>query len=1044
MIALREIDTSVIAVHYPLNYSAMNLKFTAILITTFLASLTISFAQDISGIINTYHSISSIDYCRNAIIVTDATNLEVGSDVLLLQMQGASIETGNTSAFGSIIDLGSTGLYEKGLIQSINQDSIFLENSLLNTYDLNGQVQLISYPTYENATVIDTLKAQAWDGTTGGVLAFQVTNTLTLNAPIDATGQGFRGGNNPAPQGNCTGGINNAGRYAYALGDWRGAPKGEGISVSVGGREGGRGAIANGGGGGNDHNSGGGGGANITAGGNGGERLTPFFSFDCRGNNPGVGGNGIPTQSDRIFLGGGGGSGHTNNATADSSNGGNGGGIIIIEVNEIVGNSQAIAANGISAQDVNGDGASGGGAGGTIVLLATTVSGLNVEAAGGNGGNAGNNNGDDCFGPGGGGAGGRLLSNVNNVNLNLSGGLSGRTINSTNSCDGGRNEAEDGSAGGVESVTAVPQGTETVVAPAIVNQPSMLDACLNQDIEVLVETQGVGLDFQWQIDRGNGLGFEDLVDGINYSGSTTNQLTIIDASPNMSDDQFRLILSTECLGNVTSDAISLNFRGSAPIPTFDFDIQTDGTVIFTNTSELGESYAWDFGDGVMSNMENTSHTYPSEGEYEVTLTISNECGTETITEIINIVFAPQAGFNVANTAGCAPVTVNFENQSTENVAAYEWIFEGGEPATSNEASPSIVYNDNGVFDVTLIVTNAVGVDTLYREDYINITADPNVNYIFETEGLEVTFTNSSIGNNDYVWDFGDGIGSSDENNPTYIFPELGVYDVTLTAINECGENSITKQVAVGAAPLAVFSANSNTGCAPVSVQFTDKSEGQVDSWRWEFPGGEPETSTEENPVVRYTESGIYDVTLFVTNELGQDSIRQTEFIEINVAPIPEFEFEIVEDTVFFFNLSQGADLYGWGLGDGTVSIEENPSHVYQTGGIYYVTLNAYNDFCGAAITVPINIVIASTTQVNSNTTVSFYPNPANEFLNIDLETTQTQNTLMRLYNLSGQLLTSSIIAEKNNQVDLENYPSGTYFVQLIGEDWELTKKVVKE
>ncbi len=1022
----------------------MNLKFTAIFSIFLLTILTKSLAQDISAIINTYHSVSDIDYCRN-VVIASSNDLEIGTDIIIVQIQGANVEARNTSEFGTVTDLGSTGLYEKATIKSINQDSIFLENSLLNTYDLEQQVQIISYPKYENAIVTDVLKAKNWDGITGGILAFQVSNTLTLNAPIDVTGQGFRGGSNPAPQGNCTGGLNNAGRYAYALGDWRGAPKGEGIAVSIGGSEGGRGAIANGGGGGNDHNSGGGGGANITSGGTGGERFTGFLSLACRGNNPGLGGNGIGSQANRVFLGGGGGAGHTNNATANTSNGGNGGGIIIIEANNIVGNNQAIIANGSSANDVNGDGASGGGAGGSIILLSETISGdFIVEAIGGNGGNADNNNNDDCFGPGGGGAGGHLQTNLANLDTNLLGGTSGLTINSSSNCNGGNNNAQDGSTGVSQTISTIPQSDEPVVEPAIINQPVTLDACLNQDIEMVVETKGVGLIFQWQIDRGNGSGFENLVDGINYNGAATNKLTIIDAAPNMSNDQFQLIISTECLGSVVSEPISLNFQGSAPIPNFEYEIQTDGTVIFNNTSELGETFIWDFGDGIMSNMENTAHTYPFEGEYEVKLTVSNDCGVESITKIINIVFAPQAEFNVANTSGCAPLTVEFNNQSTENVTAYEWIFEGGEPATSTAVSPSVVYNQNGLFDVTLIVINEVGTDTLYREDFLNITGKPSAGYIFQTDGLEVAFTNTSVGNNSYTWNFGDGSTNSSEGNPIHTFPTVGVYEVTLTATNDCGENSIIKQVAVGAAPLAVFSVDNNTGCAPVTVQFADKSQGRVDSWQWEFPGGQPETSMEENPTVRYTEAGIYDVILFVTNEVGQDSIKQVGYIQVDVAPLPEFEFEIVEDTVFFKNLSEDADLYGWGFGDGSFSTEENPFHVYQTGGIYYVTLNTYNDFCGAAITIPVNVVISKITQVNATTSVSLFPNPINETLNIDLQTTSNQNSSLRIYSLSGQLITTQKVATKNIQIDMSNYPSGTYWIQLLNTEWTLMEKVIKQ
>lgn len=324
----------------------MYLKFTntSLLFVLFLAS---SIAQQqISGIINQYSAVNSIDYCKNTLVITDVSGFRAGEDIILMQMQGATIEEENNNAFGTIRDMGAAGKYEKANIQQVRGDTLFLRNSLLHTYFVEGNVQVISYPKYENVTISDTLKAKSWDGKTGGILAFQA-NTVTLNAPIIVTGVGFRGGATQSPESNCTGGINNAARFFYTVGDWRGAFKGEGIKSMIVGKELGRGALANGGGGGNDHNSGGGGGSNVVRGGDGGIRQLPFFTLSCRGDNPGRAGVALNAVSDRIFMGGGGGAGHTNNSM--NKNGGNGGGIIIIEANTLAGNNRLIAANGASA-----------------------------------------------------------------------------------------------------------------------------------------------------------------------------------------------------------------------------------------------------------------------------------------------------------------------------------------------------------------------------------------------------------------------------------------------------------------------------------------------------------------------------------------------------------------------------------------------------------------------------------------------------------------------------------------------------------------------
>ena len=305
--------------------------------------------------------------------VDNISGWEVNQKVLLIQMKGASINASNNSNYGQVDDLGFSGQYEISEIQSIDGDEITLKTDILNLYDLSW-LQLVSIPTYQNAVVVDTLKATNWDllNGAGGVVALWVDEVLTLNAPIDVSGAGFRGGTSDVTTANNCSFVTNANDYAYPFNDWRAAEKGEGIGLPLFNQESGRGALTIAGGGGNDHNAGGGGGANIGAGGQGGENNEPSF-FGCNGNFPGRGGWPLASSDTRIFMGGGGGGGHENNNVG--SDGGRGGGIVIIVANEIVGNNQDIWANGQMGPGSFGDGAGGGGAGGTIVVLADQLTG---------------------------------------------------------------------------------------------------------------------------------------------------------------------------------------------------------------------------------------------------------------------------------------------------------------------------------------------------------------------------------------------------------------------------------------------------------------------------------------------------------------------------------------------------------------------------------------------------------------------------------------------------------------------------------------------
>lgn len=367
----------------------------------------------LGGIVNSYARVVNISGNQFDInnVYGNVSDFSAGRTVLIIQMKGASARNENNHQYGDITSYGNAGNYEFVTVSNLinlgggNYRVVF--NTVTRTYDVAGAVQLVSVPTYSNLTIAGDVTGKPWnpaDGT-GGVVALEVQNTLTLNASIDVSGLGFRGGNpNPQPNGNS----NDENTYRTHNNGY--AAKGEGIAMPN--HANGRGKVANAGGGGNPHNAGGGGGANLGNGGSGG-RGWPGAGNAIAG---GIGAQSLmydPTVN-KIFMGGGGGAGQQNNNRA--SRGGNGGGIIILRAGTITSTNcaatPALRANGEDAPNSTGnDGAGGGGAGGAVLVEAGNIAMtclLTIEVSGGNGGNVLHN---AAHGGGGGGGVGAFLSN---------------------------------------------------------------------------------------------------------------------------------------------------------------------------------------------------------------------------------------------------------------------------------------------------------------------------------------------------------------------------------------------------------------------------------------------------------------------------------------------------------------------------------------------------------------------------------------------------------------------------------------------------------
>ncbi|MCB0640808.1 MAG: PKD domain-containing protein, partial [Phaeodactylibacter sp.] len=158
---------------------------------------------------------------------------------------------------------------------------------------------------------------------------------------------------------------------------------------------------------------------------------------------------------------------------------------------------------------------------------------------------------------------------------------------------------------------------------------------------------------------------------------------------------------------------------------------------------------------------------------------------------------PTAGYSISNEEICENTPAIFQSTSTGFFSTHNWDFGAGAvPALATGPGPHIVtYTMPGSSNVSLTVTNVVGTAT--ESGTIEVVEPPIPDFSFAADDQgNVVFTDLSTNGTSYSWDFGDGTGTSPDQNPSYTYTENGDYTVTLSVTNDCGTETTTQTVSI--------------------------------------------------------------------------------------------------------------------------------------------------------------------------------------------------------------------------------------------------------
>lgn len=377
-------------------------------------------------------------------------------------------------------------------------------------------------------------------------------------------------------------------------------------------------------------------------------------------------------------------------------------------------------------------------------------------------------------------------------------------------------------------------------------------------------------------------------------------------------------------------------------------------IAFTDLSTgLPTSWSWNFGNGTTSNLKNPVISYANPGIYNVSLTVTTAHQQNSITKNAFITILPVliADFATDTTLVVAGNPVSFTDLSAGSPTSWSWNFGNGQ--TSSLQNPTHTFSQAGFYTISLTVNDPLQTSTKIRQNYMQalepLLAGFSASATTVLPGQNITFADTSTGSpSTWLWNFGNGITSTLQN-PSLSYTAPGTYSVSLTVMNDYQQNTVQKTdyITVLVPMVADFVANTIVGWTGQTIQFTDLTTSNPDTWLWGF--GDGQGSTVQNPSHVFSQEGYYTISLTANNLYQSSTVIKTNYLYIREPLVTDFTADttlvVMGDSVQFSDLTTGfPESWSWTFGDGKGSLKQHPKHAYQAAGEYTVSLRARRGF----------------------------------------------------------------------------------------------------
>lgn len=322
-------------------------------------------------------------------------------------------------------------------------------------------------------------------------------------------------------------------------------------------------------------------------------------------------------------------------------------------------------------------------------------------------------------------------------------------------------------------------------------------------------------------------------------------------------------------------------------------------------------------------------------------------------------------------------------------------------------------------------------------------------------GEMVTFSDAT--NNcptSWNWTFGNGNpGTATGNGPhTVSFATAGTYTISLTAANAAGSNTTNQTITVMPAPTPTVSISQTGGPTPacheeqLTFTATGTNTGSNPVYEWKVNGAVVGTGT------TYSAALFYNLDQ-ITCELTSDAMCAapmtvvSNLLEADIsgaAPVADFSYTNSGGTFDFTDLSTWSPTqWAWDFGDGSTSTTQNPTHTFNGGGAFSVTLIASNS-CGSD-TFMISIT-GRAPELADESLVNVYPNPSGGIFHLTLAQSQASSVVWTITDLQGRILMNDerklVNGGMQASLDLSAFSKGMYLLRMETHEGVYVRKLI--